>query len=151
VEHGSTHSRTLACKTLSTIFCGGSLAEVMRGRFESDQTRLRAKLSHRENVERSATRALFRDVTASGIKTHTRTHTHSHILYIQMLFRKAGVDVCGKRCVYVYTELKTNGRQLFIARRWFKGVSGAHCRARVTCPASAKPNVFLLLFAFRVH
>lgn len=67
------HTHTFACETLSTIFCGGLVAEVMRGRFESDQTRLRAKLSHRENVEQLAARALFHDVTASGTKTHTLT------------------------------------------------------------------------------
>lgn len=118
-----THSPAKPSVRFSVV---GLVAEVMRGRFESDQTRLRAKLSHHENVERSAARALFCDVTASG----TKTHTHSHILYIQMLFRKVGVNVCGKRCVYVYTELKTDGRQLFIARRWFKGFRRALPSAR---------------------
>jgi len=64
---------------------------------------------------------------------HTHTHTHPHPrTYTYKCCTERWVGAGGKRCVCtrIYTELETDGRQLFIARRRFKGVSGALPRAR---------------------
>lgn len=98
------------------------------GRFESDQTRLRQNcLPAKTSSDRWRARVL--DVTARAAHTYTHNNMHTHA-HANVMRNGCGWVWVGDANAPIRTELETDGRQLFIAWRRFKGVSSALPRAR---------------------